>query len=417
HLADDEVPVRQPAQHAADRTGGGGDAGRRRVRQPARAPPAAHVPRAVRGRRAAHGAARGARLVAPAAPGARRLRRRNAALGHAMSRPLQQSLPGAEAPQLQVEYVHAASPAPLLGGDVLAVLGFGTVPLHDDPRYLRVPLMPHGDAPFEVWHAAGPVEHGRDGDIQWATDGHLTFGAIEVDEARLGGITAAAEHAYARMTAFVGASDTPHLLRVWNYLDAITLGEGDAERYREFCIGRARGLGDFDVRRLPAATAIGRCDDARVVQVYWLAARVPGTPVENPRQVSAYRYPRQYGPQQPSFARAMLPPPGSAMPLLLSGTASVVGHATAHVGELLAQLDETFNNFDALVGAARARQPALPPRFGPGTRLKVYVRDRDDLAAVADALDRRLGDAVPRVVLHAAICRRELAVEIDGVHG
>src|SRR5690606_13291608 len=206
-----------------------GDAGRRRVRQPARAPAAAHVPRAVRGRRAAHGAARDARLVAPAPPGARRLRRRNAALGHAMSRPLQ-SLPGAGAPRLQVEYVHAASPAtPLAGDDVLAVLGFGGAPLHDDPRYLRVPLMPHGDAPLEVWHANGPVEHGRDGDIQWATDGQLLFGAIEVDEADVDGITAAAEHAYARMTAFVGASDTPHLLRVWNYLDAITLGDGDAE--------------------------------------------------------------------------------------------------------------------------------------------------------------------------------------------
>src|SRR3546814_2400089 len=62
------------------------------------------------------------------------------------------------------------------------------------------------------------------------------------------------------MTAFVGASDTPHLLRVWNYLDAITFGDGDAERYREFCVGRARGLGDFDTHALPAATAIGRCD-------------------------------------------------------------------------------------------------------------------------------------------------------------
>src|SRR3546814_1582482 len=91
--------------------------------------------------------------------------------------------------------------------------------------------------------------------------------------------------------------------------------------------------------------------------------------------------------------------------------------ATAHVGELLAQLDETFNNFDALVGAARTRQPSLPPHFGPGTRLKVYVRDHDDMATVAEALDRRLGDSVPRVLLHAAICRRELAVEIDGVHG
>src|SRR3546814_21186144 len=95
------------------------------------------------------------------------------------------------------------------------------------------------------------------------------------------------------MTSFVGASQTPHLLRVWNYLDAITFGDGDAERYREFCVGRARGLGDFDTHALPAATAIGRCDDARVVQVYWLAASTHGTTAENPRPVSAYRYPPQ----------------------------------------------------------------------------------------------------------------------------
>ncbi|HVI57814.1 MAG TPA: pteridine-dependent deoxygenase [Luteimonas sp.] len=332
-------------------------------------------------------------------------------------------MPGATAPRLQVEYVQAPDPAPLLAGaDVLAVLGFGDAPGREDPRYLRVPLQPHGQAPYEVWHANAPVEHGRDGEIRWSSDGQLLFGAIEVEEAPFAtgggsGIVGAAAHAYARLAAFVRASGTPHLLRIWNYLDAITHGEGDAERYREFCVGRAQGLGDFDAQTLPAATAIGRCDDARVVQVYWLAARAPGTPVENPRQVSAYRYPRQYGPQQPSFARAMLPPAGSAMPLLLSGTASVVGHATAHVGELLAQLDETFNNFDALIGAARARAPWLPPAFGPGSRLKVYVRDRADMAVVADALDRRLGDAVPRVLLHAAICRRDLAVEIDGVHG
>ncbi|TDK18569.1 pteridine-dependent deoxygenase, partial [Luteimonas aestuarii] len=189
------------------------------------------------------------------------------------------------------------------------------------------------------------------------------------------------------------------------------------ERYRRFCVGRARGLGDFDATALPAATAIGRCDDDRTIQVYWLAARTPGIPVENPRQVSAYRYPRQYGPQPPSFARAMLPPSGSTMPLLLSGTAAVVGHASQHDGELLAQLEETFVNFDALLASARLGNPSLPERFGAGTRLKVYVRDFDDLSIVAADLDARFGDRVPRLLLHAAICRRELAVEIDGVHG
>jgi chorismate lyase / 3-hydroxybenzoate synthase len=346
-----------------------------------------------------------------------------------MSRPLF-SLPGGNTPvpRLQVEYAHAATPSALMAADTLAVFGFGdAAPRSDDPRYLRVPLQPYATAAdaqqFEIWHANAPVAHGREpvpaqagGAVRWASDGQLLFGAIEVDEDE-GGIEVAAERAYARLVAFTRDSATPHLLRVWNYLDAITLGDGDAERYRAFCVGRARGLGDFDAQTLPAASAIGRCDDARTIQVYWLAAHVPGTPIENPRQISAYRYPRRYGPQPPSFARAMLPPPGSAMPLLLSGTASIVGHASQHEGMLLAQLDETFANFDALLAAARTREPALPPRFGPGTRLKVYVRDRDDLPVVADALDRRFGDTVPRILLHAAICRRELAVEIDGVHG
>ena len=217
------------------------------------------------------------------------------------------------------------------------------------------------------------------------------------------------------MLDFTRSHGYPHLLRTWNYLDGITAGDGDAERYRRFCTGRARGIGDVDPATLPAATAIGRVDDARRLQVYWLAARSPGTPLENPRQLSAYRYPRQYGPQPPSFARAMLP--GSpAMPLLLSGTAAVVGHESRHAESVAAQLDETLRNFDSLLAAAHARRPGLPARFGPHTRLKVYVRDRAALAEVVALLATRLDPSVPRLVLHAAVCRRELRIEIDGTH-
>ncbi|MBB4128613.1 chorismate lyase/3-hydroxybenzoate synthase [Xanthomonas translucens] len=336
-----------------------------------------------------------------------------------MSRPHPQFPPHAQRhPQLQVDYVAETDPGELLrDARVLAVFGFGNdAPHHADPRYLRVPLQPHGPRMLEVWRTDAPVSSGRDGAIAWASDGHLQFGVIEIDEQALE-IEEASALAYAQITAFVARSATPRLLRIWNYLDAITLGSGDRERYRQFCVGRARGLGDFDTSQLPAATAVGRCDDARVIQIYWLAAAQAGTPLENPRQVSAYRYPRQYGPQSPSFARAMLPPAGSDMPLLLSGTASVVGHASMHSGQLLAQLEETFANFDALLAAARTHNPDLPAQFGDGTRLKVYVREAADLPLVADALDARFGDRVPRLLLHAVICRNELAVEIDGVHG
>jgi chorismate lyase/3-hydroxybenzoate synthase len=321
------------------------------------------------------------------------------------------------APVLAIDYVHGPVDATLLGTPgVLAAIEFGTAATHDDPRRLVVPLQPHGPAPVELWRVPNPVVHGRDGDLRWSEDGALQFAAIEVDEAAAGGLEAAAEHAYARLRDCLRTRGYPCPLRIWNYLDAIVAGEGDDERYRRFCVGRARGLGDFDPGTLPAATAIGRRDGVRVLQVYWLAARSPGTPLENPRQVSAYRYPRQYGPQPPSFARAMLPPPGADLPLLLSGTASVVGHETRHADCVEAQLDETFANFESLLAAARARAPALPADFGAGTRLKAYVRDAEALPRVAAILAARLGGAVPCVVLHADICRRDLRVEIDGVH-
>lgn len=317
--------------------------------------------------------------------------------------------------RLRVDYVDADVHGTLGADDVLAVIAFGTdAPEHADPRYLRVALQPQTPAPLEVWRGHGPVLRGRDGDIAWAEDGALQFGAIELEEGD-GDIEATAAAIYAQLSAFNRARGYPHLLRMWNYLDGITHGDGDAERYRVFCVGRARGLGEFDPHALPAATAIGRSDQVRRLQVYWLAARSPGTPLENPRQISAYRYPRQYGPQPPSFARAMLPP-GSAMPLLISGTAAVVGHESRHADSVADQLDETLTNLGALLATAHAQRPDLPPRMGKGTRLKVYVRERGEMAEVERHLREQLDSGVRFVVLHAAICRRELRVEIDGVH-
>lgn len=324
---------------------------------------------------------------------------------------------------LRVDYVDATPATLLAAPDTLAVFGFGSnAPLQDDPRYRRVGLQPQGPAPLEVWRGQGGVTHGRDGDVAWSEDGALQFGAIELDELGVdtgedtGDIEATATAIYARLIAFSRSRGYPFMLRMWNYLDGITHGDGDAERYRRFCVGRARGLGEFDPHALPAATAVGRSDDAHRLLVYWLAARTPGTPLENPRQTSAYRYPRQYGPQPPSFARGMLPA-SAAMPLMISGTAAVVGHESRHADSVQAQLDETLTNLDSLLATAHALRPNLPRRMGAGTRLKVYVRERDEIEQVGQLVRARLDPAVRYIVLHSAICRRELRVEIDGTHG
>lgn len=319
--------------------------------------------------------------------------------------------------RLDVNYASTSDPSTVLADPTtLAVFGFGeNAPECDDPRYLRVPLQPHGDAPLEVWQGHGTVTSGRTGGIAWASDGRLSFAAIEIDEAGIG-IEEAARRGYEALSAFVAGSAAPHLLRVWNYIGDITDGEGDAERYRRFCVGRALGTGVVPSDRLPAATAIGRSDGRHALHLYWLSSTQPGRPLENPRQVSAWRYPRRYGPQPPGFARAMLGSAGSDLPLLLSGTAAVVGHASQHAEDVLSQLDECLTNVHALIDAARQHRPDLARRLGPDSPLKVYVRDARDLDRVSAALDERLGGAVPRIVVHAAICRRELAVEIDGVH-
>jgi len=323
--------------------------------------------------------------------------------------------------RLAVDYVHAPSPVTLLGlPETLAVFGFGalapTGAAIDDARYLRVPLSPpHGAAPYEIWRAAGTVTRAVSDGIRHASDGQLQFGVLELAE-DAHGVLPTAQALYARVRAFWQRSGYPHLLRIWNYFDAITDGDGDDERYRQFCIGRVRGLGEVDTATLPAATAIGSRDGRRVLQVYWLAARQPGLPLENPRQVSAWRYPREYGPQSPSFARALLPA-APQLPLLLSGTASIVGHASRHADSLRAQLDETLTNLDSLIATARAHRPELPPHLDGSSRLKIYVRDADDAGAVQALLEARLGGKVPHVMLQADVCRRELLVEIEGMHG
>jgi len=313
-------------------------------------------------------------------------------------------------PALHIEYRYADAVPLLREPDVLAVVGFGKSNASiDHPAYVHVALEPlTGTAPFEVWRTLGVVRRERCGEVRCSSDDDYTFAALEVDEAAHGGIEGAAQHAYAALAAWCRGSGR-HVLRIWNYLDAINTGGGDDERYRRFCSGRARGMDGLFANGYPAATAIGRRDGRRVLQLYWLAARIPGVPLENPRQLSAWRYPRRYGPVAPNFARAMRSPVENTQ-IYISGTAAIVGHASHHAGDCMAQLDETLENLHSLIirhGDARG--------FAAHSTLKAYVRHEQDALRVAARLLERVG-TTPLVILQGDICRAELLVEIDGVH-
>lgn len=314
--------------------------------------------------------------------------------------------PAVRAPR--VSYRHSDAARLLAEADTLAVFGFGAGHHRsDDPRWLQVDLEPFdAPAPLELWQVDGPVSHGREGALRWSCGGGWLFTSIVLEENEHGGIDPTAERIYEQLTAFVAGRSERHVQRIWNYLADITAGAGDTERYKGFCNGRARGMGDSFSEGFPAATAIGHHASARRLQVYLLSCGQPGERVENPRQVSAWRYPRQYGPTPPSFARAMVLPGRDA--LAISGTAAVVGHASAHENDLHAQLVETFANLEALLASA-----GMGAGFDTHSPLKAYVRRSTDVAQVREFINQHI-PGVPVLLLHGDICRSELLIEIDG---
>lgn len=297
--------------------------------------------------------------------------------------------------------------SPSLPGNVLAALRFNSDPSpQEDARVLEVALAPLAGDAHEIWTVDGEVTSGHEGNLRWSRGGGWLFCALEADERIQGGPEGAARHAYATLARFLRQQPESHVQRLWNYLGGINRGEGDDERYKQFCHGRAVGMGDWLAGGFPAATAIGHHAGEHLLQVYLLAGSSPGKRVENPRQISAWEYPRQYGRTPPTFSRATMLCTGDA--LAISGTASVIGHATAHEGQVLAQLDETLRNLDALLASG-----SMPAGFDSHSPLKVYVRHRDHAALIHDALARRLPE-VPLLLLHGDICRADLLLEIDG---
>ncbi len=222
---------------------------------------------------------------------------------------------------------------------------------------------------------------------------------------------------YQDLIETVRAQGFPEMLRIWNFLPGINRGAGDLERYRRFCIGRGRALTEagLDDATMCAATAIGS-NDAHL-RLFALAGRNAGLSIENPRQVPAWEYPPAYGPRSPAFARATaISLDAGRVGLMISGTASVVGHATVHPGDVLAQADEAANNIEALleIAAGQLGDPGLH-RFGRSSLVRVYVRQAADWPVIEARLRQRWPE-VPLAGLRGDICRRDLLVEIEAWH-
>lgn len=304
---------------------------------------------------------------------------------------------------------------------VLGTVGLGAAPprpANGAPAVaVQVKPLPGMAAAFETWCTRGVVTAGTLGPVRYASDGELLFGHLELDEdAHAGGLQDCARRAYAAIFAVLDRCGCPHPLRFWNYVPHINAVSGGLERYRQFNIGRQQAFlaaGRPAFEGAPAACALGTHGGR--LSVHFLAANRAPTPLENPRQVSAYRYPTDYGPRPPTFSRAALADLGAPV-LLVSGTAAIVGHRSMHAGDAAAQTRETFVNLRALIDVANARLGA--PVFSlERLAYTVYVRRAADADIVRAQFEAAVGKESPaaRDVAYAQadICRAELLVEIE----
>jgi chorismate lyase/3-hydroxybenzoate synthase len=210
-------------------------------------------------------------------------------------------------------------------------------------------------------------------------------------------------------------------IRFWNYIPSIgdAMGDGldrymvfNSGRYDAFAPRRRDGGTSFD-RPIATASAVGV--GGRDLVVHCLASDSPGSPVENPLQISSWRYSARYGPMPPCFSRATIATLGLRRALLIGGTASIVGEQSMHRDDAKAQMQETLRNIGALVAASGSRLDSDGDALGRIVDLRVYATsDR-----VADVVRRQLAACCPNVrrveIVRARMCRPELLLEIEGV--
>ncbi|MBM4319495.1 MAG: hypothetical protein FJ125_05935 [Deltaproteobacteria bacterium] len=230
------------------------------------------------------------------------------------------------------------------------------------------------------------------------------------------------------------------VLRTWFYIPGILERSGASQRYQQLNEARSRfyerprphrflerllppghgggpGAGGY-----PASTGIGAEAGPLVLELEALDAP-PGQavafPIENPRQLSAYRYPGDVlvgdgAPAPPRFSRGLVELSEGLARVRVSGTASIRGSSTMHPGDVAAQTATTLETIELLVSAANLARHGLARglTLGELAQLRIYVKRPEDLPVVSALCTARCG-AIPMLYLQADICRDDLLVEIE----
>lgn len=267
----------------------------------------------------------------------------------------------------------------------------------------------------EKWQVSDPVISGIYKSTSYQHSKTHLFGHIAFELDNLHQFKETVFECYLDIFSCVERLGFSNLVRIWNYIPDIHACDNGMDRYKHFCEARHDAFEKHYPNLkaiLPAATAVGIT--GTTFYLYFIATNQPVIYCENTRQVSAFNYPSKYGPKSPSFARASLLESVHSQ-LMISGTASVVGHESKHPGNILLQTQETLDNIQALVAQVNSLHDTRFNGLQSLSHLKVYVRHSNDIETIKSIIEESVKLNADIIYLEAEICRDDLLVEIEGV--
>mmetsp|Transcript_32361 Transcript_32361/g.68422 ORF Transcript_32361/g.68422 Transcript_32361/m.68422 type:complete len:323 (+) Transcript_32361:184-1152(+) len=256
----------------------------------------------------------------------------------------------------------------------------------------------------------------------------------------------------------------PHerLLRAWNFIpgitdvfdddndnDGITDDVGTArrnnDRYAAFNAGRFEAFQSTytrdELKWFPAATGVGHSGNDIVLHLlhgysnnYNKNDEFPimnvAIPIDNPRQVKPEQYSEMFSITDlpPAFSRGAIirQDQTEQQPILergddssifvVSGTASIIGEETVHVGSVLDQTRETLKNIDAVVSEGKMRDDTSSATVSLND-FTIYVDPRafHYCNEIGDTVLHHFPSLIENNIMfrEACMCRPDLLVEIE----
>lgn len=212
------------------------------------------------------------------------------------------------------------------------------------------------------------------------------------------------------------------IVRQWNYIEGITVFDGDRQHYQDFNDSRshfyAKTIWDSGY---PAATGIGTQYGGVMVELIAFSGDAyVDHALDNPLQVSAHKYSQQVlvGARDevfdqrttPKFERGRVLGQHDKQIIFISGTAAIRGEHSLLTDELIEQTRLTMANIDHLISEENYPLPNVSRAYG---MLRIYVKEYAQMEEVRKYMEMHYPE-VNKIYLHADICRDELLLEIEG---